>query len=416
LAFCASLLLCASSVSAVVTPLVNLAGESVSVLILQPPSGTHTLPWPLSGEPTLGYAETIPFTRFFGPGSPSGLPSGIAQSYISIDTSGAVQLNFPAGVNANAIIFDGAEIKFNNDNPLPFFVQNYAAYSNVQPGITVSGDQTLCHTGDFAAVAPVLIVQADGSVSVNIKQESLSLICGVTYQWGTSSDVVNNDPTCTQTSTCGDPQFIGFVGQSYQIHGVSGTIYNVLSTPQFQLNALFTYLESGKCRKGTMCFSHPGNYFGEVGMLFMGPDGVISRLRVVAGPLDSGMKVFLNETALSISTDAIKVGDTRLVLRTQFELEVQSPEYTLRLTNSDMFLNQDIAVNAPLLKQIQEYKQGMKRNESPSAVSLPHGLLGQTWEYKTYSNRWKFIQGQLFDYVCADGIFGTSFNFNRFGQ
>jgi len=70
------------------------------------------------------------------------------------------------------------------------------------------------------------------------------------------------------------------MGQSFQVHGTSGSIYNVLSSSSFQYNALFEYLESGRCRKGTQCFSHPGNYFGAVGVQINDADGKTNELQV----------------------------------------------------------------------------------------------------------------------------------------
>lgn len=44
---------------------------------------------------------------------------------------------------------------------------------------------------------------------------------------------------------------------------------------------------------------------------------------------------------------------------------------------------------------------------------LPHGLLGQTWQSKQHNNRWKFIEGHLYDYI-VDGLNGKEFKYNRF--
>jgi len=87
----------------------------------------------------------------------------------------------------------------------------------------------------------------------------------------------------------------------------------------------------------------------------------------------------------------------------------------MRIQNSDMFLNQDVAIAQSLMKQINQHKRNMRENpEMASSSTLPHGLLGQTWSSKTYANRWKHIEGQLFSYVVNDGLFGSDFEFNRF--
>jgi hypothetical protein len=226
------------------------------------------------------------------------------------------------------------------------------------------------------------------------------------------------DQTCPNGCVNGDPQFTGFLGQSYQVHGVSGQSYNVLSTPKFQYNALFSYLDSGRCRAGTMCFSHPGNYFGQVGFLLRSAAGQVSRLQVIAGAVDAGLQVLLNDQPLAVSSTPVVVGETTLVFSSAFDFYVTSPEFSMKLSNSDMFINQDVTINSDLLSAIQNYKQLTKSGQTESAAAqlaaLPHGLLGQTWQYKTYDNRWKYIEGSLFEYSLADGVMGVDFKYNRF--
>jgi len=214
----------------------------------------------------------------------------------------------------------------------------------------------------------------------------------------------------------GDPQFMGFIGQSFQVHGLSNMIYNVLSTPSIQYNALFRYLESGKCRKGTACFAHPGNYFGEVGILFASSTGPLSVL-VESGSVEAGLTVSINGTALAVGASAT-AGIYTITVPTAFEVVVESDEFSIRIQNSDNFLNQEVSIGSGLMKQISAWKSAAKSGDVAAAESLfgklPHGILGQTWNAKTYNNRWKHIEGQLFDYQINDGIMGTDFKFNRF--
>jgi len=214
----------------------------------------------------------------------------------------------------------------------------------------------------------------------------------------------------------GDPQFMGFIGQSFQVHGLSNMIYNVLSTTSLQYNALFRYLESGKCRKGTACFAHPGNYFGEVGVVFSTSTGSVSML-VESGPVDTGLTVSINGTVMAVGASAT-AGIYTISVPTAFETIVESEEFSIRIQNSDLFLNQEVSIGSGLMKQISAYKAVVKSGDAATAeellAKLPHGILGQTWNAKTYSNRWKHIEGQLFDYQVNDGITGTDFKFNRF--
>jgi len=77
----------------------------------------------------------------------------------------------------------------------------------------------------------------------------------------------------------GDPQIVGMQGQDFQVHGMPDEIFNVVSYPSLQVNARFTYLESGACHDNfTACFAHPGTYISEEGFR-VGVD----KVRVIAG-------------------------------------------------------------------------------------------------------------------------------------
>ena len=44
----------------------------------------------------------------------------------------------------------------------------------------------------------------------------------------------------------GDPQFVGLRGQNYQIHGVAGEIYSIVSDADLQYNSRFVFLSEGE--------------------------------------------------------------------------------------------------------------------------------------------------------------------------
>jgi len=218
-------------------------------------------------------------------------------------------------------------------------------------------------------------------------------------------------------STVGDPQFTGFMGQDYQVHGTSGQVYNILSTPQFQYNALFSYLQSGTARKGTQAFSHPGNYFGSVCVQIKDSTGVESTIQITAGPVDVGLSMVVNNQTLLPSPELYNVGPYVVSIPTAFEVVLESDEFNLRIQNSDMFLNQDVSIGSELMARLGEYKKAVKNGDEKAEVlkaTLPHGILGQSWNSATYANRWKHIEGQLFDYQVADGLMGEEFKFNKF--
>jgi len=76
-------------------------------------------------------------------------------------------------------------------------------------------------------------------------------------------------PAVNNPGAVGDPQFHGLLGQSYQIHGIDGGIYSIVSEACLQMNASFDFLSSGECPiyseasiMPSNCWSHPGSYFG----------------------------------------------------------------------------------------------------------------------------------------------------------
>ena len=68
-------------------------------------------------------------------------------------------------------------------------------------------------------------------------------------------------------SAKGDPQLRGFLGQSFQVHGLDGCVSSLISDRETQLNARFSFLASGSCPPAhvpTQCWTHPGSYFTEL--------------------------------------------------------------------------------------------------------------------------------------------------------
>jgi hypothetical protein len=191
----------------------------------------------------------------------------------------------------------------------------------------------------------------------------------------------------------GDPQFIGLRGQSYQVHGVSGEIYNIVSDADLQYNSRFVFLDSGACpvlngRKAKGCWSHPGSYLGELGLKTRSGD----KIHIVSG------------SAVEVNGKALAVGDTVLLADNMGSVTYNSTHVTsvavgnwdFAFENSDMFVNQRVRVLDA---------RGLRS----------HGLLGQTWRETTYPNAVKYVQGSVDDYVIRDNdIFGDNFVFNTF--
>jgi len=197
----------------------------------------------------------------------------------------------------------------------------------------------------------------------------------------------------------GDPQFVGLRGQSYQVHGVSGEVYNIVSDSDLQYNSRFTFLDRGDCptvngKKQKGCWSHPGSYLGELGLKTRAGD----LIHVITGKAADGF------TAVTVNGRQVAIGETVLLkddmgtvsMNTTHLASMQIGNWDFAFENSDMFLNQRVRV-------------------LDSRNLRSHGMLGQTWRDTVYPNAIKYIQGQVDDYVIRDNdIFGDNFVFNTF--
>lgn len=199
----------------------------------------------------------------------------------------------------------------------------------------------------------------------------------------------------------GDPQFVGLRGQSFQVHGIDGAIYNIISEQNTQVNSRFVFLSEGECPvlKGKAeqnCWSHPGSYLGE--MSFQAKvAGKTHKALITAGSAHSGFaSIQLDGKTLSVG-DSFTFGDFAIAVKSAYHVSIQTESFSFELSNSDNFINQAVSARVPLSK-----------------ISA-HGLLGQTSVAKVYPTATRYIEGEVDDYVIADNdIFGTDFAFNKF--
>lgn len=111
-----------------------------------------------------------------------------------------------------------------------------------------------------------LVMHMCRRVTTRVIHSLLLAVCVCQMVLGTeSSDLVAEEP---EASVLGDPVFTGLRGQKFQIHGVDGEYYGMLSTPVLHLNAQFAFLDSGECppEQTEGCWSQPGTYVGAIGL------------------------------------------------------------------------------------------------------------------------------------------------------
>ena len=199
----------------------------------------------------------------------------------------------------------------------------------------------------------------------------------------------------------GDPQFVGLRGQSYQVHGIDGAVYNIISDDKLQVNSRFVFLTEGECpvinnKLDTNCWSHPGSYLGEMSFQAI-VDGKLHAAFVQAGSAKKGFAgVQVDGKAMKVG-DKLTFGSFSVEVKDAYNVVINTETFEFSLHSSDMFINQAI------------------RSKLPLSQLTTHGLLGQTHTVKTYANSLKFVEGKVDDYLIeSDDIYGSDFVYNRF--
>lgn len=218
--------------------------------------------------------------------------------------------------------------------------------------------------------------------------------------------VTPSDPT---VGVFGDPQLFGLLGQSFQVHGIDGGVYNLISAAGLQVNTRFVFLDSAGCPSkqvvNTPCWSHPGSYMGALSLQVVLGSGEVIRITITAGPAASGLQaVQVNDDAYAAGSIDRSLGDSgelRVVSRSTHTVLVHTALFDITADNSDGFINLRLNHNVPL--------SGLRQRGV-------HGLLGQTHSKNSKKSTLKEVEGEVDDYYVVDGLHGADFMYNRFQQ
>jgi hypothetical protein len=242
---------------------------------------------------------------------------------------------------------------------------------------------------------------------------STSCICAVGYAFPSNYDVTTQarDGSLCVPLIRGDPQITGLQGQDFQVHGIPDEYFNMVSTPEMQVNSRFVFLNTARCMDNTTtCFTHPGTYI-DVMAFTVGTH----KVKVLAGTYEAGLRAFIGENEIS-------VGDKQTLSSPAFTVEflsknrvlVQNGLFRFVLVNSDNFMNQEVALLDAKLLKLGATQVKISAGESAPHQEIPiHGILGQTWKNLVFPAG-MFIEGEVADYRVADGAFGTDFVYNKF--
>jgi len=218
----------------------------------------------------------------------------------------------------------------------------------------------------------------------------------------------------------GDPQFAGFQGQKFQVHGIPDEHFALISTPEFFVNSKFVYISNGVCTyTETECFSHPGTYLGQ---LFFGLAGGVG-VKVVSGAHSAGLQVFLNDRPVRVG-ERLLLGSSNssyVHVKAFNQVSVGLGLFTIGATNSDHFLNIQATVNNPEMLRLGAQHITLKTDDvnaiqtsietTYGAINV-HGLLGQTIRDIEYAHH-ALIQGDSADYQVSS-LSSPDFVFSQF--
>jgi len=338
------------------------------------------------------YANVIG-DKYNNPGATSGLP------YVTNCPNGVVPDQFFSGivgtpVNSTQCVAAGLTppTPFTNTCQLPNVCTTYAWGQGIcppcptycrPPQLGFGGETVNCEVTCADNLGNTVALSFCETAAVNGARPSATFQC---YQ-----------PTCIT----GDPEFVGFLGQKYEIHGVPNQVFNIISSPLLQYNALFVYIGHKSDRACNVSRTHPwthaGTYLGKLGFQ-TGSD----RILLEAGDCLKGVKTLkVNGKSLAVGEKyemAVISGQPQSVyFKDQFTVVLQTAEIEATLTNSDLFFNQAV--------ELTPYGE-----QSPQL----HGLLGQTWDEQTLKND-HVIAGSSADYQIQDeDLFGNDFVFNKY--
>jgi hypothetical protein len=226
----------------------------------------------------------------------------------------------------------------------------------------------------------------------------------------------------------------GLQGQQFHFDGQSGHDFNVITTPNFQVNAQFKYIEkpSHHCNyTDTSCFSHSGTYIHQLG-LTINSMPTITMLKLVADSHHNGFHLSSfdgkQETPMHLKKRLILTTPDEYhvsVLRTsKNQIVINSLFFKMTISNSDHFFNVAIAMHDDNLMKHGATKlvlcggdgtglDGVGMIGGPSYPHVPvHGIIGQTWRNAVYCGGLLY-EGQWDDYELKS-LFDNDFRFNEF--
>jgi len=217
-------------------------------------------------------------------------------------------------------------------------------------------------------------------------------------------------------NVAGDPQFVGFQGQHFQIHGIPNECFSLITTPDMYINSRFVYISNGQCTyNDTECFSHPGTYIDQIGLTVYDKTRMSeARVKLQAGSHSEGLIATVNDVKLPVGRKLVLStthNDTYIHVVSNLRITISIHElFKISIVNSDFFFN----IGTSMVRgDMLAFGQNKVVAHETDTVKFPlHGLLGQTWRNVEYTTG-KYIQGEPADYQ-VNSLFSPAFLFNLY--
>jgi len=235
---------------------------------------------------------------------------------------------------------------------------------------------------------------------------------------------------CPSGGVSQDPQFKGLQGQRFQVHGLADNVFNLITSPNFQLNSRFVYISNGKCfYNETACWSHPGTYLQSLGFSFYE-----QHVEVYSDANSIGLEVNINGNDIAASNKRFILTTTHnkglygyLSYPTKNRVIYETGLFHIVVTNADFFVNIQVSLLDSGLLKLGRQKtiySGIHRDdeellEGQNVLNNTvnphiHGLIGQTYLNNEYVNGQMF-EGEILDYwLESNSLLGNDFLFNQF--
>ena len=335
---------------------------------------------------------------------------------------GSVPITLVGGVYVFQGIKGAVDPSIFSQNATAPLASSLSSSSTPTPLSALSSSSPAASISPSSSTAVARISSSSAALSSSIVPSSSSSSSSVPSAASSSSS--SSSGVSRPSSVLGDPAFVGLLGQQYQVHGLAGSVYSLISDAEVQVNSRFTFLQSAECVRDSegvplfVCHSHAGSYLQSLAVrtaaghrVWLSSGSAVQGFSAVTVRMAGQMA---SNRSLSVG-ESVKMGGGPTPSASRGQLEVRFIDlrtvavlhagvFSLVVQNSDSFLNLlSLSVDDGQWSRVRRQLQ-------------PHGLLGQTWQRRADKGKEVAeVEGYVDDYAERAGdMFGCGTLFNKF--